>query len=68
MIIEAKAEFVSTTRYDSERRFKKFVRYLGEERARQYLTHTDDRPRVLVRIPLSRVTTWEGLDWHPRYR
>lgn len=24
-------------------------------------------PHVLVRIPLTRITAWEGLDWHPRY-
>lgn len=67
VIIEAKAEIVPTAGYDSERKLRKFTRYLGEARAREYLQEADTRPRVMVRIPLTRVTTWEGLDWHPRY-
>jgi len=67
VIIEAEAEIVSAEGYDAERKLRKFVRYLGEEMARRYLAAAMDRPRVIVRIPLTRVTTWEGLDWHPRY-
>lgn len=67
VIIEAEAEILSATGYDAERRLKKFVRYLGEEMTRRYLAESEDRPRVIVRIPLTGLTTWEGLDWHPRY-
>lgn len=67
VIVEAKAEILPPVDYDAKRKLKKFVRYLGETMAQRYLSDAEDRPRVIVRIPMTRVTTWEGLDWHPRY-
>jgi hypothetical protein len=43
------------------------TRYLGE-RGPEYLEPTMDRPRYLVRITPTRVITWEGVEWHDKYK
>jgi nitroimidazol reductase NimA-like FMN-containing flavoprotein (pyridoxamine 5'-phosphate oxidase superfamily) len=42
-------------------------RYLGAEDGPKYLLPTLDRPRWLIRVRPSKVTTWGGGGWHPRY-
>lgn len=42
-------------------------RYLGEH-GPDYLEPTMDRPRWLFRIRPTRLITWQGVDWHPRYK
>lgn len=42
------------------------VRYLGE-RGPEYLAPTHDRPRYLVRVQPETITSWEGVEWHPKY-
>jgi len=42
------------------------VRYMGPDGPR-YLARTAKRPRYLVEITPSRVTSWRGGEWHPRY-
>jgi PPOX class probable F420-dependent enzyme len=42
-------------------------RYLGEH-GPDYLEPTMDRPRYLVRIAPVRVKTWEGVEWHEKYK
>lgn len=42
------------------------VRYMGE-RGPEYLEPTADRPRYLVRIRPEKITSWEGVEWHPKY-
>lgn len=42
-------------------------RYLGEH-GPEYLERTMDRPRYLIRITPVRVRSWEGVEWHPKYR
>ena len=41
-------------------------RYLGPVGA-EYIGHTLDRPRYLVRIDPVKITSWQGGEWHPRY-
>lgn len=41
-------------------------RYLGEH-GPDYLVPTLDKPRWLLRIVPTRVQTWSGVAWHPRY-
>ena len=43
-------------------------RYLGEDKGPRYLIPTLNRPRYLIRIPLEKVRSWQGGEWHPRYR
>ena len=43
------------------------IRYSGEEEGRKYYEETKHMPRVLVRITPSKITTWAGPGWHPRY-
>jgi PPOX class probable F420-dependent enzyme len=42
-------------------------RYLGEH-GPEYLEPTMDRPRYLVRITPVRMRTWEGVEWHEKYK
>jgi PPOX class probable F420-dependent enzyme len=42
------------------------LRYLGE-RGPDYLAPTHDRPRYLVRVQPEQITSWEGVEWHPKY-
>lgn len=43
------------------------ARYLGEHGS-EYLVPTLDRPRWLFRIVPTKLVTWQGVDWHVRYR
>lgn len=43
------------------------VRYLGPNGAK-YLEPTLDQPRWLFRIRPKKLLTWQGVDWHPRYK
>lgn len=43
------------------------LRYLGEH-GPQYLEPTIDQPRWLFHIEPVRLWTWQGQDWHPRYK
>lgn len=42
------------------------VRYLGEH-GPEYLEPSRDRPRYLVKLVPEKVTSWEGVEWHPKY-
>ena len=42
-------------------------RYLGE-RGPEYLIPTHDRPRYLIVVRPTKITSWEGVEWHPKYR
>ncbi len=42
------------------------VRYLGEH-GPDYLVPTLNQPRWLIRVVPSKITTWQGVAWHPRY-
>lgn len=42
------------------------VRYMGE-RGPEYLQPTAGRPRYLIRIVPEKITSWEGVEWHPKY-
>lgn len=42
-------------------------RYLGP-RGPEYLVPTMDRPRYLIRIRPVKVRTWEGVEWHDKYK
>lgn len=42
------------------------VRYMGPD-GPHYLAKTANRPRYLVEITPSRITSWRGAEWHPRY-
>ncbi len=43
------------------------TRFLGEH-GPDYLVPTLDQPRWLFRIRPTRLITWQGVDWHPRYK
>jgi PPOX class probable F420-dependent enzyme len=43
------------------------LRYLGEH-GPDYLVPTLDKPRWLFRIRPSSFVTWQGVDWHDRYK
>jgi PPOX class probable F420-dependent enzyme len=43
------------------------VRYLGEH-GPDYLTPTLDKPRWLFKIHPTTFLTWQGVDWHERYK
>jgi PPOX class probable F420-dependent enzyme len=43
------------------------VRYLGEH-GPDYLVPTLDRPRWLFKITPETLLTWQGVEWHNRYR
>ena len=42
------------------------LRYLGEH-GPDYLEPTLNQPRWLIRVAPTKVTTWQGVAWHPRY-
>jgi nitroimidazol reductase NimA-like FMN-containing flavoprotein (pyridoxamine 5'-phosphate oxidase superfamily) len=42
-------------------------RYLGEH-GPDYLVPTLDKPRWLFKITPTVLTTWQGVDWHPKYK
>ena len=42
------------------------LRYLGEH-GPDYLEPTMNQPRWLIRVEPARLTTWQGVGWHPRY-
>jgi PPOX class probable F420-dependent enzyme len=42
------------------------LRYLGEH-GPEYLAATLNQPRWLIRIDVTRLITWQGVAWHPRY-
>jgi PPOX class probable F420-dependent enzyme len=42
------------------------TRFLGE-RGPEYLVPTMDRPRYLVKITPSKMTTWDGVEWAEKY-
>jgi hypothetical protein len=43
------------------------TRYLGEH-GPEYLEPTMDRPRYLIRIEPVKMRTWEGVEWHEKYK
>lgn len=42
------------------------VRYLGE-RGPEYLEPSIPRPRYLIKLVPEKITSWEGVEWHPKY-
>jgi hypothetical protein len=42
-------------------------RYLGEH-GPLYLEPTLSEPRWLIFVSPQKTTTWQGVDWHPRYK
>jgi PPOX class probable F420-dependent enzyme len=42
------------------------LRYLGEH-GPEYLEPTLNQPRWLIRVDVDRLTSWQGVAWHPRY-
>ena len=44
------------------------ARYLGAEDGPRYLVPTLNRPRYLIRIRPEKMISWQGGEWHPRYR
>src|ERR1700745_1399297 len=42
------------------------LRFLGE-RGPEYLTPTYDRPRYLIKIIPTKMTTWDGVEWARKY-
>ena len=42
------------------------IRYLGEH-GPDYLVPTLNQPRWLIRVEPIKITTWQGVAWHPRY-
>lgn len=42
-------------------------RYLGPINGEKYLTPTLDRPRWLIRVRPTKIISWAGGGWHPRY-
>ncbi len=42
------------------------LRYLGVH-GPEYLEPTLNQPRWLIRVDVDRLTTWQGVAWHPRY-
>ncbi|GAC1642602.1 MAG: hypothetical protein NVS4B2_32250 [Chloroflexota bacterium] len=43
------------------------LRYLGEH-GPEYLEPTMDRPRYLVKVTPQKIVTWDGVEWHDKYR
>ncbi|MFL2756460.1 MAG: pyridoxamine 5'-phosphate oxidase family protein [Dehalococcoidia bacterium] len=43
-------------------------RYLGKEDGHKYYEDTKKVPRVLIRLKPSKLTSWGGGGWHPRYK
>jgi nitroimidazol reductase NimA-like FMN-containing flavoprotein (pyridoxamine 5'-phosphate oxidase superfamily) len=46
---------------------KMATRYLGVN-GPDYIVPTLDKPRWLIKITPINMTTWQGVDWHPRYK
>ena len=44
------------------------ARYLGADDGPRYLVPTLNRPRYLIRIRPEKMISWQGGEWHPRYR
>jgi nitroimidazol reductase NimA-like FMN-containing flavoprotein (pyridoxamine 5'-phosphate oxidase superfamily) len=42
------------------------IRYLGP-RGPEYLEPTKDRPRYLIKVVPAQITSWDGVEWHPKY-
>lgn len=42
------------------------VRYMGE-RGPEYLEASRSRPRYLIKLIPEKITSWEGVEWHPKY-
>ena len=42
------------------------VRYFGP-RGPEYLQGSLDRPRYLIRVVPTKITSWDGVEWHPKY-
>lgn len=42
------------------------VRYLGP-RGPEYMQASLDRPRYLVKVTPTKITSWDGVEWHPKY-
>ena len=42
------------------------VRYLGP-RGPEYLQGSLDRPRYLIQVVPAKITSWDGVEWHPKY-
>lgn len=42
------------------------VRYLGEQ-GPEYLEPSRPRPRYLIKLIPDTITSWEGVEWHPKY-
>lgn len=42
------------------------VRYLGP-RGPEYLQGSLDRPRYLIKVTPTKITSWDGVEWHPKY-
>ena len=43
------------------------LRYLGPH-GPDYLVPTLNQPRWLFKVTPTKLITWQGVDWHPRYR
>jgi PPOX class probable F420-dependent enzyme len=43
------------------------MRYFGGEHGIEYLEGSRDRPRYLVKLVPEKTTSWEGVEWHPKY-
>jgi nitroimidazol reductase NimA-like FMN-containing flavoprotein (pyridoxamine 5'-phosphate oxidase superfamily) len=43
------------------------ARYMADEPGQAYAQQTADRPRFLVEITPTQITTWRGGPWHRRY-
>lgn len=41
-------------------------RYLGEK-GPEYLEPSRPRPRYLIKLVPDKITSWEGVEWHPKY-
>jgi nitroimidazol reductase NimA-like FMN-containing flavoprotein (pyridoxamine 5'-phosphate oxidase superfamily) len=41
-------------------------RYLGKH-GPTYLEDSKDRPRYLVKLVPEKITSWDGVEWHPKY-
>ena len=43
------------------------ARYMADERGLAYAKQTAERPRYLIEVAPTEITTWQGGAWHPRY-
>ncbi|MGH2461333.1 MAG: pyridoxamine 5'-phosphate oxidase family protein [Chloroflexota bacterium] len=42
-------------------------RYMADARGQTYAKQTAERPRYLIEVVPTEITTWQGGAWHPRY-